>query len=171
MTMRRLAFFVSASFAIAATAFAAPSRVVAPAHFAWLPDGWRQFDDAPVVWTRHGAESEAYATSWAYVRGPGGPLGHFPRGATYVSVLLLARCNAPRHPGVAPPLRLPRTTHATLEGEPRVPEYRIFGRLRGSYAFEVRVDVNRTRPTAAEWRTAARVVRTIMLPRWPKPRC
>jgi hypothetical protein len=169
MTMRRLAFSVCTFLATAAVAV--PPSVVQPARFDWLPTGWRHFDDAPVVWTRRGAESEAYATSWRYVRGPGGPLGHFPRGATYVSVLLLARCNAPRYRVVALPLRLPRTTNASPEGEQDVPEYRIFGRLRGSYAFEVRVDVNRARPTRAQLDVAARVVRGIAFPRWPKPRC
>lgn len=70
------------------------------------------------------------------------------------------------------PLRLPRTTTATFEGSPEIPEYQVFGRIGESYNFEVRVDINTPRPSAAMLNTAQHAVAAIDYPRWPNPlRC
>ncbi|HXH96079.1 MAG TPA: hypothetical protein VNH40_02620, partial [Gaiellaceae bacterium] len=105
-----------------------------------------------------------------------------PRDGIAVQVLLIRResgvangrnlCLVTPHLAAYPPvrklpLRLPRTTRYTLEGAPRIPEYRILGRLRESYDFEVRVDVNRRHPGARLLRLAQAVVAAISFPRWP----
>jgi hypothetical protein len=72
------------------------------------------------------------------------------------------------YPALAPPLNLPAKTTSTLEGSPRVEEFRIFGRYRDYYNFEVRVDIDTRRPLAASWHTADGVVRGLRFPAWPR---
>ena len=70
------------------------------------------------------------------------------------------------------PLHLPRTTAHTFEGADNIPEYRILGRIGESYNFEVRVVIDRHRPTPAQLDAAQRAVSAIRFPRWPTPaRC
>jgi hypothetical protein len=70
------------------------------------------------------------------------------------------------------PLHLPRTTAHTFEGADNIPEYRILGRIGESYNFEVRVVIDRHRPTRALLAAAQRGVSAIRFPRWPTPaRC
>jgi hypothetical protein len=70
------------------------------------------------------------------------------------------------HPARTFPLRLPTTTSNTLDGTPKVKEYRVFGRYADYYNFEVRVDIA---PHAAPdaWQLAAHVVAAIRFPTWP----
>ena len=165
-------------------------RVPAPS-FARLPGSWRQFTDAPGLLTRRGANASAVALSWAYHPNIHGWAPLMPRDGIAVGVFLIRRetgsatglnlcrstphlgiCRSTPHLGAYPlvgrlPLRLPSTTTATLEGAPRIPEYRVFGRVGESYNFEVRVDVNNPHPSAGLRRTAQRVVSSIDFPRWP----
>jgi hypothetical protein len=172
-----------------ATSKAAPShahrsaaRVVPAPRFVRLPRGWRQFNDAPDLLTRRGANASATALSWAYHPDGLGWAGSMPRDAIAVSVYLIRRevgsatglnlCRYTPHLGVYPlvrklPLRLPSTTTATLEGAPNIPEYRVFGRIGESYNFEVRVDVNNPHPSAALLKAAQSAVSAISFPRWP----
>ena len=164
---------------LAAVMLAAGVWVPAP-RFAQLPSGWTQLR-TPGVLTIHGANASAYALSWKYRPTWDGWASHMPRGGIAVTVLLIRRepgsatganlCRtAPHLPGHPPrrlPLHLPATTTATLEGAPGTPEYRVFGRFRDSYAFEVRVDIRDPHPTAALLATARRVVAGIVFPLWP----
>ncbi len=60
----------------------------------------------------------------------------------------------------------------TFEGADDIPEYRIFGRIGESYNFEVRVVIDRHRPTRTLLANAQRVVSAIRFPHWPTPaRC
>jgi hypothetical protein len=155
---------------------------VAAPTFSSLPAGWRSFT-TPGDLTPRGAQTGALAVSWPFrLATVGGPAGAMPRNAVLVTVSLF-RLNAggmhgslcdttptlAGHPGLrALPLRLPATTSATLEGT-SWPEYRIFGRLDGSYDFEVRVDIGARDPSPRLRRLAERVVSAIVLPRWPRP--
>lgn len=105
-----------------------------------------------------------------------------PRNGIAVEVLLIRRevdgatglnlCRYTPHLDTYPlvrklPLRLPATTSSTLEGAPKVPEYRVLGRIGESYNFEVRVEINNPHPDAALLSTAQHVVSAIRFPRWP----
>jgi hypothetical protein len=166
---------------------AAPAAIVVPApSFRALPHGWRQFNDAPDFLTRRGANAGAVATSWRYRPSSVGWAGSLPRDGIVVSVNLIRRnpgnavgnlCGRTPHLRDYPlvrklPLRLPRTTTHTLEGADDIPEYRIFGRIGESYNFEVRVMIDRQRPTRVLLAAAQRGVSAIRFPRWPTPaRC
>jgi hypothetical protein len=63
------------------------------------------------------------------------------------------------------PLELPPTTVSALEGSPRVPEYRVFGRTQ-DYLVEVRADINNPDPGSALVEEAQSVVRGLRLPDW-----
>ena len=76
----------------------------------------------------------------------------------------------PGHPRLTPPLTLPKTTTATFEGAPRVKEFRVFGRYRNYYNFEVRVDIDTRRPVRPKWSVAEKVVSGLRLPTWPTRR-
>jgi hypothetical protein len=65
------------------------------------------------------------------------------------------------------PLELPLTTVSTLEGSPRVPEYRVFGRT-PDYLVEVRADINNPEPGRALVEEAHAMVRRLRLPDWPE---
>ena len=159
------------------------AALVVPApRFVRLPGGWRQFNDSPNLLTRRGANASAYALSWAYHPNSLGWAGSIPRDGIAVSVYVIRRevgaatglnlCRYTPHLSAYPlvrrlPLRLPSTTTATLEGAPKIPEYRVFGRIGESYNFEVRVDINRAHPGAALLKAAQRAVSAISFPRWP----
>jgi hypothetical protein len=149
--------------------------------------GWRQFNDAPDLLTRRGANASAYALSWPYRPNSLGWAGAMPRDGIAASVYLIRRdvgaatglnlCRYTPHLSAYPlvrklPLHLPSTTTDTLEGAPNIPEYRVFGRIGESYNVEVRVDINNPRPGAALLSAAQRAVSAISFPRWPnKDRC
>ena len=164
------------------------AALVVPApRFVRLPGGWRQFNDAPDLLTRRGANASAYALSWPYHANSLGWAGSMPRDGIAVSVYLIRRevgaatglnlCRYTPHLSAYPlvrklPLHLPSTTTATLEGAPKIPEYRVFGRISESYNVEVRIDINDPRPGAALLSAAQRAVSAISFPRWPnKDRC
>ena len=157
--------------------------VVHAATFTHRPSGWRFSDRDFDVLTRRGADVESVAFSFRPYRF--GWALRMPRNGVAVTVHLIRRSADPRAnlcrsvphwPDSPPirrlPLRLPRTTTDRLEGAPRVVEYRVFGRLDDSYNVDLRVDVNRLRPTRAMLRRAQAVVAGIRFPHWPRPsRC
>jgi hypothetical protein len=65
------------------------------------------------------------------------------------------------------PLRLPGRTADRQEGQPRVLEYRVFGRMDDSYNVDLRVEINSVHSTVAMLPTAQAVVSGIRFPRWP----
>ena len=155
--------------------------VVHAARFAYRPAGWHFSDEDFGVLTRRGADVESaafsfrpYALGWAL---------RIPPNGIAVTVHLIRRsadqranlCGSVPHWPDSPairrlPLHLPKTTSDRLEGTPRVLEYRVFGRMDESYNVDLRVDVNRLRPTAAMLRRAQAVVNGIRFPRWPRPK-
>jgi hypothetical protein len=87
-------------------------------------------------------------------------------GATKVN-LCQATAKLPQFPQRTPPLTLARTTTATLDGAPHVKEFRVLGRYRNSYNFEVRVDIDTRRPIGPRWAEAETIVSRLRLPQWP----
>jgi hypothetical protein len=161
----------------------ATTRVaVRPAKFTDVPQGWRAFDQLGGGYLdRRGADANSYALSWAYKPNLNGWANAMPPNAIAVQVILLRR--DPAHPAAnlcskAPrlagyptilhlPLTLPKVTHATQEGQPNIPEYRMLGRLDNQYSIDLRVDINRAHPTPAMLRLAQRIVSRLYFPRWP----
>jgi len=151
-----------------------------------LPTGWTAWSASPAFLTPHGTAVETIVTSWGYrFSAPGpGPGNVIPPGGAMIDVMLLRSqayrthrvnlCSTapvwPGHPRLTPPLTLPRTTAATSEGAPGVKEFRVFGRYRDFYNFEVRVDIDTRRPIDHRWRVAERVVSGLRLPNWPTRR-
>jgi hypothetical protein len=154
---------------------------VQPATFTDVPGGWKTFDRDVALVNRHGADLESYALSWAYKPNPLGWANRMPPNAIAVHVILIRRsptnpaanlcANTPHLPTFPPirqfPLVLPKTTAATQEGEPKIPEYRVFGRFDNFYNVDLRVDINRLHPTPALLQLAQRVVSGLRFPRWP----
>jgi len=154
---------------------------VHPATFTYVPVGWKTFDRDFALLNRRGADLESYALSWAYKPNPLGWANRMPPNAIAVHVLLIRRsptnpaanlcANTPHLPNSPPirqfPLVLPKTTAATQEGEPNIPEYRVFGRFDNFYNIDLRVDINRLHPTPAMLQLAQRVVSGMRFPRWP----
>lgn len=173
--------------ALAAPALATPSpAVVAPVRLPKLPAGWTAWSARPFLLTPHGAEAETIITSWGYrFSAPGpGPGNVIPPGGILIDVMLLRTnvdsshrvnlCSTapvmPGHPRLTPPLTLPRATAADFQGTPRVKEFRVFGRYRNLYNFEVRVDIDTRRPVGPRWSVAERVVSGLRFPNWPTRR-
>jgi hypothetical protein len=191
VTAAMLLLVMAVSGLVVEAAGAAPQTshalAVRPPHFGRLPPGWGQFSEPTEPLTRQGANAGAVATSWHYRPNPIGWGNSIPRDGIAVQVLLIRRqvgrptninlCHVTPHLAAYPlvqglPLRLPRTTTATFEGSPKIPEYRVFGRVGESYNFEVRVDINTPHPPAAMLNTAQHAVTAINFPRWPNPlRC
>src|SRR3954469_4693118 len=161
---------------------AAPQRhVVHGATFRSLPAEWCAFDNDFGLLDHKGADVTTYALSWRYQPNSLGWADSMPRGAVAISVQLsrrqLARTTRvnlcarapawPSFPARRLPLRLPLRTHATLDGSPQIPEYRIEGRLGTAYNVDVRVDVNAPRPAAATLALARRLVAHLHFPTWP----
>ena len=148
------------------------------AKFTRVPHGWRAFDRDFAVLSSRGGSVQSYALSWAYKPGPFGWANRMPRNAIAVSVILIrdSRCRA-LHLGGSPaithlPLRLPTATRDRQEGQPNIPEYRVFGRMGESYNVDLRVDINNVRPSHAMLSVAQSVVDGIHFPKWPRPaRC
>ncbi len=172
----------AASQAPAGVGGSAKPIVVGAARFTHLPRGWRTFDRDFGLLTRRGADVHSYALSWPYKPGPFGWANSMPPRAIAVNIILIRRnpgrstanlCAATPHLLGFPrirrlPLRLPRTTSDRQEGQPRVLEYRVFGRLDESYNVDLRVDINSIHPTPTMMRTAQTVVSGIRFPRWPR---
>ena len=151
-----------------ATTGAATRVAVQSAKFSYVPARWRVFDRDFGLLSRSGASVESYALSWAYTPNSLGWADHMAHDGIAVSVILIRR--DPVDPaadlcGQAPPLagyplvhhlplELPTTTRATQEGQPNIPEYRVFGRLGNLYSIDLRVDINRAHPTRAMLRLA-----------------
>ena len=158
-----------------------PPIVVHAPTFSYRPRGWHFSDHDFGVLTRRGADVQSDAFSFRPYRY--GWALRFPRNGIAVTVHLIRRSadpqanlcgQVPPWPGFPPirrlPLRLPRTTTDRLEGAPGVVEYRVFGRFGNSYNVDLRVDVNRLRPTSAMLRRAQEIVSGIRFPRWPTPK-
>lgn len=176
------ALVVTCSTAVPAAADTAATRAAAPpAKFTHLPAGWRAFDRLGSFLDRRGADVNSYAMSWAYKPNPHGWANQMPPNALAVQVILIRR--DPAHPSAnlcrtAPrlsgyttiqrlPLKLPKTTRASLEGRPSIPEYRVLAHLDNLYNIDVRVDINRAHPTPAMLQIAQRVVSGLRFPHWP----
>src|SRR3954447_15939458 len=186
---RRLQTLIVGSLLVAFCCSALPSAagvavariVVHPAKFTYVPRGWRAFDRDFSLLTHRGADVESYALSWAYNPNWLGWGNGMPSNAIGVTVILIRRsttnpaanlCGAtPRLAGYPPirdlPLMLPKRTTATQEGEPNIPEYRVFGRFNDYYNVDLRVDINRAHPTPAMLQLAQRVVSGLRFPHWP----
>jgi hypothetical protein len=133
---------------------------------------------------RPGAGALLLRAQLAYKPGPFGWANSMPAGAIAVNVILIRRAagrssanlcgRAPHLPGFPRirrlPLRLPRTTTDRQEGQPRVPEYRVFGRMDDSYNVDLHVDVNSLHPSPNMLRAAQTVVSGIRFPSWPRLR-
>jgi hypothetical protein len=162
---------------------AVPVRItyhIAPrASFRYLPHGWSTLPEAPSVLDRQGTTAESIVVNWRYAWNPTGPADALPSDGVMIWVGLFRSgppaidlCRTTQHfadhPARTIPLHLPRVTSGTLEGDPKVREYRVFGRYADSYDFEVRVDIA---PHASPhaWQLAALVVAGIRLPTWPRP--
>lgn len=163
---------------------AASDGAASPAVFGGLPAGWHQSDDGGATITPRGATAETLATSWDFTGGRHGPAGDVPPGEIFISVLLIRRAEggqaSPRlcrgapsssdYPGVRLgelPLRIRNATVGTLEGSPRVPEYRFLGAVRNDYWFEVRVAINRLDPGPKLLGRAQHALNVLGFPDWP----
>lgn len=158
-----------------------PPQAVLPATFSYLPKTWSTDSDELGVLSHSGAHADALALSWHYQPGwPTGPVGQLSKNRILVSVYLFrARAGSAHvnlcattphlagYPARLPPLQLPRATTQTLDATPNVPEYRVFGRYRDYYNFEIRVDIANPEPAPALWHLADRIVAGIVLPPWP----
>ncbi len=147
-----------------------------------LPAGWTVVSDSS---QRLGPSSstnvQTLVTSWRYRPTYAGPASVIPPGGVIIDVTLsrdqeyrgrhvnLCRTTArlPQFPARTPPLTLPSTTTATLDGAPHVKEFRVLGRYRDSYNFEVRVDIDTRRPVRPRWARAETIIRELRFPRWP----
>lgn len=150
-----------------------PERHVRSAVFESLPDGWHQFDEGVQRIGPCRAIAYTLAASWRADRaGSHGWAAEMPRDAIAVTVGLMG---PPQLHGLrtyyAPvgevPLRLPGKTVGTLEGYPRVPEYRV-SRRAPDYLVEVRAAINNPHPGRRLLQRAALAVERIRLPDWPR---
>lgn len=155
--------------------------LAAPVHLPRLPPGWTVVTASSQYLRSTGTHVQTLITSWHYRPSEFGPASAIPPGGTMLSVALLRApgsqlrtvnlCETtavePGYPRRTPPLTLPRTTTDTLEGAPHIKEFRVFGRYRSSYDFEVRVDIDTRRPVGPRWHTAERIISGLSFPRWP----
>jgi hypothetical protein len=147
-----------------------------------LPPGWTIVTDSAQSLQPTGSTNvETLLTSWHYRPTEEGPASVIPPGGTMISVTLsrfqayharkvnLCETTAkfPQYPRRSAPLTLPRTTTDTLDGQPHVTEFRVLGRYRDSYNFEVRVDIDTRRPVGPSWSKAEIVVGGLRFPKWP----
>lgn len=154
----------------------APSPVdPKPASFESLPRGWHLYEEGIQRIGPCRVVANTLATSWRADRSATfGWASEMPHDAIAVNVILvgppvLKRVRASYPPIARVPLRLPATTASRLEGFPRLPEYRAFGRA-PDYLVEVRVDIRNRKPGRTLLRKARSVVGRLRLPDWPK-RC
>lgn len=168
----------SSSDATATTNGGGTAHTVPPPSFAALPEGWTQFDDGGAELTRHGASTDAYATSWNFDPASGvGPAGDVPDDGAIVRVLLLRRSGTGQanaslcrtvpasraYPSIAGlPLQIADMTRGRLEGAPDVVEYRFQGTQQRDYRVEVRVELAPDADRAA----AQQALNSLRLPRW-----
>jgi hypothetical protein len=146
-----------------------------------LPAGWTVLTDSPQNLTPAGTHVETLIVSWHYRTSAFGPASAIPPGGTMISVAL-SRSQAYRarkvnlcettakyseYPPRTFPLRLPNTTRDTLDGQPHVTEFRVFGRYRDSYNFELRVDIDTRRPVEPRRSAAQAIVHGLRFPKWP----
>ena len=156
--------------------------VVPPVTLPALPKGWTALSSVPFLLQPGGTQAQTIITSWGYRAAPGpGPAAEIPPGGIMIQVFLLRSQDygspkvnlcattpkTPEYPPLTPPLTLPRTTTHTLEGAPGVKEFRIFGRYRDVYDFEIRADIDTRRPLGPRWFTAEAVVHGLRFPTWP----
>jgi hypothetical protein len=185
----KLAIAITLAAAVAAPALALADRMprrsaptARPVTLPTLPAGWTVVTASPQD-LRPNASTDVVTliTSWHYRPTEEGPASVIPPGGTMIGVTLsrwqayharkvnLCETTAkfPQYPLRAAPLTLPRTTTDTLDGQPHVTEFRVLGRYRNSYNFEVRVDIDTRRPLGPAWKAAERIVHELRLPQWP----
>jgi hypothetical protein len=140
------------------------------------PAGWHQFDEGVQRIGPCRVVARTLASNWRADRaGSHGWAAEMPPDGIAITVGLIGppppkgRLRVPYPPIREVPLRLHGSTVSTLEGFPRVPEYRAFRRA-PDYLIEVRVDINNRTPGRALLREARSVVSRLQLPDWPK-RC
>jgi hypothetical protein len=175
--VKRCAVLIALAFVGCSSEPVAPAKharaQVRPAVFESLPDGWHQFDEGVQRIGPCRVIAYTLAASWGADRaGRHGWAAEMPRDAIAVTVGLvgpphLDRLRTYYAPVGDVPLRLPTKTGGTLEGYPRVPEYRAFRRA-PDYLVEVRAAINSPHPGRALLRRAASAVERIRLPDWPK---
>lgn len=147
-----------------------------------LPAGWTIVTDSPQrLQPTSNTNVQTLITSWHYRPTYNGPASVIPPGGTMISVTLsrdqdyttrkvnLCETTArlPQFPQRTPPLTLPRTTTNTLDGTPSVKEFRVLGRYRNSYNFEIRVDIDTRRTVKPRWVIAESIIRELRFPQWP----
>jgi hypothetical protein len=147
-----------------------------------LPHGWTIVTNSSQrLHSTSNTNVQTLITSWHYRPSYDGPASVIPPGGTMISVTLsrdqsygaqqvnLCETTArlSQFPQRTPPLRIPRTTTSTLDGTPRVKEFRLLGRYRNSYNFEIRVDIDIRRPVGPRWAIAENIIRGLRFPRWP----
>jgi hypothetical protein len=184
----RLAIAIGLSAPFAAPALARGHRAQQPARptatpvtLPTLPARWTVVSDSPQNLTPAGTYVETLITSWHYRPSEFGPASAIPAGGTMI-IVRLSRTQAyharkvnlcettakySENPRRALPLSLPRITRDTLDGQPHVTEFRVFGRYRDSYNFELRVDIDTRRPLKPRWSVAQAIVHGLRFPQWP----
>lgn len=149
-----------------------------------LPAGWTIVTDSSQrLQSTSNTNVQTLITSWHYRPTYDGPASVTPPGGTMISVTLSRDQNyarkvnlcettarLPQFPAWTPPLTLPRTTTNILDGTPSVKEFRVLGRYRNSYNFEIRVDVDTRRPVKPRWVIAESIIRGLRFPQWPTDR-
>jgi hypothetical protein len=149
-----------------------------------LPAGWTIVTDSSQrLQSTSNTNVQTLITSWHYRTTYNGPASVIPPGGTMISVTLSRDQNyarkvnlcettarLPQFPPWTPPLTLPRTTTNILDGTPSVKEFRVLGRYRNSYNFEIRVDVDTRRPAKPRWVIAESIIRGLRFPQWPTHR-
>jgi hypothetical protein len=154
-----------------------------PATFRSLPPGWRQFNDRGANLTSRGATSETLATSWRFRQSEGsGPAGAVPPRGIFITVALIRKakggrpspklCRAvPRSPAYPRirhlPLKIADASVGELEGNDRIPEYRLSRARRNDYYVEVRISINQAKPDRRLLREAQKALDQLRLPDWP----
>ncbi len=188
LTPRRVLLVIGIAVALAPPALAigylvlkSSPTVVRPVTLPTLPAGWTIVADSSQHLRPSGTQVQTLITSWRYRPSTEGPASEIPAGGIMISVALLRSrtygsgrvdlCDsAPtlsQYPRLSPPLSLPKTTVDTLDAAPHVKEFRIFGRYRHLYDFEVRVDIDTRRPLRPRWSVAETIVHGLDFPKWP----
>jgi hypothetical protein len=176
------ALLVPPAFAVGYLVLKSSPPVASPVVLPPLPAGWTLVaNSGQHLKSAKNTNVETLITSWRYHPTSNGPASVIPPGGIMIGVTLsrdqrygarkLDLCETtarlPQFPPRSLPLTLPRTTSDTLDGQPHVEEFRVLGRYRDSYNFEIRVDIDARRPIGPRWAQAETITRRLRLPRWP----
>jgi hypothetical protein len=170
------------AFAVGYLVLKSSPPVAAPVALPPLPAGWTVVaHSGRRLRSTSNTNVQTLITSWRYHPTYNGPASVIPPGGIMFDVTLsrdqsygarkLDLCETTarlsQFPPRSLPLTLPRTTSDTLDGQPHVKEFRVLGRYRDSYNFEVRVDIDTRRPIGPRWALAEAITRRLHFPRWP----